>query len=75
MAKALAIVDKNDARRLQPIDGRSRISLTQFQRPRRQLREEGVSRSKLCKVPQSHFRYVSMQICEFSRLHLGKGAA
>ena len=53
MAKALAIVDKNDVRRLQPIDGRSRISLTQFRRPSRQLPEERVTRFKLCKMPHS----------------------
>jgi len=56
MAKALRIVDKNDASRLQPIDGRSRISLTQFRRPRRQLPEERVTRFKLCKVPHSFVR-------------------
>jgi hypothetical protein len=56
MAKALGIVDKNDANRLQPIDSRPSIGLTQFQRPRRQLSEEGVTRFKLCKVPHSFIR-------------------
>ena len=34
MTKALAIVDQNDASRLQSIDRRPRIGLTQFQRSR-----------------------------------------
>lgn len=56
MAKALRIVDQNDASRLQPVDRCARIGLTQFQRSRRQLAKERVSRFELRQVPHSFIR-------------------
>ena len=56
MAKALSVVDKDDASGLQPIDRRSGISLTQCQRPRRQLLEERVTHLQLSKVAHAFIR-------------------
>lgn len=56
MAKALGIVDQNDASRLQPIDGRARIGFTQSRRPAHQLPKESVTRFKLRKVPHPFIR-------------------